>query len=154
MQRGTILQCAFRLGALVLAGAICAIASSWPVVAQETTAGEVSDAVVTVNRPGEGERVRYAAQPGATYDLRFRAHEAQASIVDSHLILKFDNQGLIVFENLVQLVEAGGAPIIQLEGKAIPVDVVINQAQSLTPEQDDDFSFAPLPELRRLRRGE
>lgn len=112
--------------------------------------GQAGEAVV-VSRPAPGQTVEIQAAAGQTYVLDFPPGEAQVQVQGNNFILAFDDDGdgtpdsQIVFNGLVNLVDAGEAPTFQVAGVPIDSSVLLNQALAFAGEQPDLIDVAAGP---------
>ncbi len=112
--------------------------------------GQAGEAIV-VSRPAPGQTVEIQAAAGQTYVLDFPPGEAQVQVQGDNFILAFDDDGdgtpdsQIVFNNLVNLVDAGEAPTFQVAGVNIDSSVLLNQALAFAGEQPDLIDVAAGP---------
>lgn len=86
---------------------------------------------VLAARPGPGETVQIAAEPGQTYILDFVPSDAEVVIEGDHFVLVFADGGRLVFLNLVTLAQSDNPPILEVAGVPIGADVLISRTLAL-----------------------
>ena len=74
---------------------------------------------VMVARPAPGETVQIESAPGQTYVLDFNPSEARAQVDSDNLILVFEDDGRVIFENLVELAQLKNGPGLQYAGEDV-----------------------------------
>ena len=78
---------------------------------------------VMVARPAPGETVQIESAPGQTYVLDFNPSEARAQVDGDNLILVFEDDGRVIFENLVELAQLGENARKKLAGSLRPIQI-------------------------------
>ena len=121
-------------------------------IVEEETAEEAEAEGTPVERPAAGETVEFPPQPGGRYVIGFEPTDAQVDIEGNDFVLRFDDGGRIVFQNLVGMAQAGDAPVLRVGGVDIGGAAILGQAIALSGEQPT-LETAAGPEVDPLLEG-